>query len=574
MDIFTEIGILIIVASILAFLFKLMRQPIIPAYVLAGIIITPLAGLFGVPLSVKALQTMAEIGIAFLLFIVGMELELNKLKSVGLVASLGGICVSFLMVITIFFVSQIWLAPQSAFFLGLIFAFSSTMVVVKLLSDKRELGTLHGRIVVGRLLMEDFLAIIVLAFLVPIEGSAVVFLISVFFKILLIFFGSFLFAKYILPYVFKKAASDQKVLFLLALGLCFLFSIVMAELKLSIAIGGFIAGVILANTPYNLEIISHTKPVRDFFATLFFVVLGMQISLSVLGDIFVPIIILLFVFLIVKPLLGYTVCRFFGYTKSTSFLSAISLTQISEFGLIIATLLFTQGRITEEIFAITVAIAVITISLTSYLIKYDYKLYRFFYPILTRIDPFRKREKEMHYMPEEEKYDTLLIGYNRLGYHIFKKLQKLGKNILIVDFNPEVIHHLMKKKVPCLYGDIGDIEILQRINLKRMELIISTSPDFYDNRLLIKQVNKVNKHAVMIVTSQSVESALDLYEAGADYVIVPHMLGGEYLSILLDDFDADLRNLIDKKLEHIEELRNTRHVHPDRHFKRPLPENI
>jgi len=543
MDIFTEIGLIIILASLVAYIFKLLKQPLIPAYVVAG-----------------------------LLFIVGMEIEIKKLKTVGLVTTLGGLVSSIVLFLFMFGLSQVLgLASRSALYMGLVFAFSSTMVVVKLLSDKRELGTLHGRIVVGRLLTEDFLAIMVLSFLVPYEGSLPGFFVSTLFKALLIFFGATLFARFILPPLFKRAATDMKLIFLLSLGLCFFTSMLLHSIGLSIAIGGFIAGVILANTPYNLEIISHVKPLRDFFATLFFVSLGMGFSLSTVGDILIPMFILLIVFYTLKPLLGFMICRFFGYTQSTAFLSAIALTQISEFSLIIASVGRTLGHISDELFSLIVLVAIITISLTSYLIKYDFRIYRKLQGLLNRIDIFKHRERELHYLPKGQDYNTLLVGYNRLGYHILKKLQVLKKRVLVIDFNPEVIHYLISQKIQCIYGDIGDIEILQRINLKKLELVISTVPEEYDNKLLIKETTKVNKHAILIVTAQTVESALELYDAGADYVVVPHLLGGEYLSILLEEFTSDLRRLIDKKLAHIEELKKRRNLNNRaHHFRLPL----
>ncbi len=571
MDIFTQLGIILLITSIVALSFKRLKQPLIPAYVTAGLVIPIIAGVFNVTFSTETIWTMSEIGIAFLLFIVGLEIEIRQLKTVGLASSLGGSIISVIMFIAMFLVALILgITPAHAAYIGLIFAFSSTMVAIKLLSDKRELGTLHGRIALGRLLTEDVLAIVVITMLTPNNSNWFVFLFGSLFKILVIGFGSYIVAKYILPRIVKFAATNQKLLFLVAITVCFTTAIIVEWFGLSIAIGGFIAGVILANTPFNVEIISHVKPLRDFFAILFFVSLGMEIRPAMLFSVLLPMLTLLLVFYLLKPFVGFLVVRFFGYTQSTSFLSSIALSQISEFSLIIAFIGKSLGYINNEIFSLIIAIAVVTIVISSYLIKYDRKVFKTMRPMLDKIDIFKHREKALHYMPKEMSYDTLLVGYNRLGYHILKKLSNTGRNVLVVDFNPEVIQHLKNRKIQCLYGDIGDIEILERVKVSNLELAISTVPELYDNKLLIRYIRKRNHKAIIIATAQTVEDALELYDAGADYVIVPHLLGGEYVSLLLDDFTSDMRKLIDAKLNHIRELKQRKALSRKHHFKLPL----
>ena len=564
---------MIIIAAIFAYLFKLFKQPLIPAYVVAGLIVGPIAmGLFQLEISAHIVDRLSEIGIAFLLFLVGMEIKFEKLKSVGKAATFGGAFVAFAMFIVMYLLALAFhVTAPYAFYVGLIFAFSSTMVVIKLLSDKKELLTLHGRIVVGRLLMEDVLAILVLTLLIKPEGAMLPFVLVAIAKAIGIIIGLYIFGKYILSPVLKIAASDQKLLFLISLGVVFFVSIVFQELGFSIAIGGFLAGLMMANTPFNVEIISHVKPLRDFFAILFFVALGMKIQPRALVSVLFPSLIFLIVFYITKPLLGFLAIRFLGYTKSTSFLSALSLTQISEFSLIIATAALGNRLISQEVFSITVLIAVITISATSYLIKYNFPIFKRLQNIISIFDFFKDKEKEIHYLPEDRSYDTLLIGCNRLGYGVLKKLRKMDNEVLVIDFNPEVINHLTSIKIQCMYGDIGDMEILDRINLKKLKLIISTVPDYFDNKLLIKEVHKQNRRAIIITTAETVDTALDLYNQGADYVVMPHLIGGEYLSVLLDDFTTDLRKLVDTKLAHVEELKSRKQIMKENHhFKLPL----
>jgi Kef-type K+ transport system membrane component KefB/Trk K+ transport system NAD-binding subunit len=549
--IFYNIGLVIIFASILGIIFKLLKQPLIPAYILSGLLIGPL---FGSIVNTDIMWVLAEIGIAFLLFIVGLEIDFKRLKVVSKVATLGCIIKSGVLFGLFYFVSLSLNFPKThAFFIGLIFSFSSTMVVIKLLAEKNEIHTLHGRILVGTLLTEDLLAVLVLSLL---GGTSSLGLLSfAFFQALIVVLGSLALSKYLLNPLFKFVAKSPKLLFLVSLSFCFAYSFLFEQMGFSISIGAFFAGILLANIPYSVEIVSHVKPLRDFFSIIFFAALGMQIHLSSIPSILIPLIIFVLIFYLVKPLLIMTICRFFGYTFSTSFLSGMGLSQVSEFSLIIVALGLSLNLISQQIFTLAILLALITMTFSSYLSKYDTFILNKISKVFRPYDIFKKREKNLAYMPEEESYDTVLVGYNRMGFHLLRKLEKMGEKVLIIDLDPEVIHSLMKKKKLCLYGDVGDIEILSRLNLKKINKIISTVPEKYDNILLIKETKKRNHKAIILVTAMTVEEALDLYEEGADYVIVPHYLGGEHMAVMLEEFSSDLRKLIDAKITHIDELK-------------------
>jgi hypothetical protein len=360
--------------------------------------------------------------------------------------------------------------------------------------------------------------------------------------------------KWLFPKLFRFAANSQELLFLSALSVCFLFSLFFASLQFSISVGAFVAGVTLANLPYSYEIIGRVKSIRDFFLTLFFVSLGTLLvgiqknHLIVLG-------ILLAIVWFIKPLITVFITSFFGYKKRTGFLAAVSLTQISEFGLIIATQGMLIGHIQQEIFSIAALLAVITMSATSYFTKYEYFFYSKLQNFLKRFESFSDGQDQLEFSDGKKKYDVLLIGYDRIGYSIVKKLHLLKKELLIVDYNPEVIKRLAREKIHCIYGDISDSEILERINLKGISMVISTSPDKRDNALLIKKAKEANKKIIVFVTSYKVDDAIQLYDAGADYVILPHFLGGEHVSILIETFGNDIRKILRHKFSHIEELK-------------------
>ncbi|MBN1156622.1 cation:proton antiporter [Candidatus Woesearchaeota archaeon] len=563
-NIFFQIGVIIIMATIVGFIAKLLKQPLIPAYVIAGVIIGPLA--LGLINDLNTISTLSEIGIAFLLFVVGLQLDLRKLKDIGMIASVGGSLQIILLFFFGFLVGNILgFGTMTSVYLGMIISFSSTMVVIKLLSDKMELDTLHGRILIGMLLVEDLWAIIGMSILSNIaEFSVVTFLLSVI-KGLFIIALMFVLSRSVFPAIFKVAAKSQEMLFLLSLTVCFFFSILAVFFKFSIVVGAFLAGVSLANLPYNLEIVARVKPLRDFFATMFFVTLGTELVIFSSLKILIPLAILAFFVMLVKPFITTIIAAAFGYTKKTAFLTGISLAEISEFGLIIVAQGFNMGHVSQDLLSMTVIIATVTMTFASYTIKYDNKIYSVFSNAISFLDSIGKRKKELRYGETHSKYSSILIGYDRIAYSIGKTLEKLKKSFMVVDFNPDVIKNLMKHKIPCIYGDIGDMEILRRINFRDAEIIISTVPVKKDNMLLLKQIKRETHKALVIVTANRINEALDLYDEGADYVIMPHFLGGHHFSMLLVDITKDLSKLLENKVRHIEELKERQmmgHEHP------------
>ena len=256
----------------------------------------------------------------------------------------------------------------------------------------------------------------------------------------------------------------------------------------------------------------------------------------------------------------------YGYSKRTSFLTAISLAQISEFSLIIVMLGFSMGHISQKMLSVTILAALITITFTSYLIKWDKAIYR---KISNHIGFLEKiaahKVKVGHSDTKIEPKDVVLFGCDRIGYSILNKLKKMDKSVLIVDFNPDVCRKLVTEDDSCLYGDVSDHEVLERIGLEKVQLIISTIPDEEDNLMIIKTAKQKNKKTAIFVTASQIEEALVLYQAGADYVILPHFLGGDHVSFLLEKFDNKFNKLLREKIKHINELNHRKklgHQHP------------
>lgn len=519
-----DIGLVVVAATLLAFLAKAFKLQFIPMYMISGFIIGPL----GLKLitNPQIIQTLSELGVAFLLFIVGIEIDFKRLKSIGSYATIGGflqVLVSFLFS---FMVSVLLgFTYMEAAFLGLILAFSSTMVVVKLLSEKEQLETMPGRMMLGILLMQDFLAILALSALIGFESFQSVFFVIL--KSLFLFGFAAFFKKIISPAIFRFVGKSPELLFLSSLSTVFAFILFSEALGFPIAVGAFLGGLSLTAYPYTLEIVSRMSSLRDFFAILFFVSLGMQIVLKNFLTFLFPITLFLFFIFIIKPLLIFVISLVFGYESITSFTTAINLAQISEFSLLLASLGVLSGLVSPSILSITAVLAMVSISLTPYFVEYSNKLYILLSKHFGIFNKFDSKGKLENLSPDNIKGHVILIGCHILGSGLIETLKNYHKKILVLDHNPETVKRLIKEGINAVYGDVKHMEILGKLGIKDAALIISTLPSLEDNLFLLEESRKMNPEVLIFLTANEIDDALVAYGRGADYVIIPKMLGRE-----------------------------------------------
>ncbi len=554
-----NLGLIILAATVLAHLFKLLKQPLIPAYIFAGIIIGPLG--FKIITNTDVIRNISELGIAFLLFIVGLELDLRRLRDVGVVSA----ATALISAAAVFGIGAAAAFTQGfsgieAVYIGLALTLSSTMIVIKVLSDKNELETLHGRIILGILLIQDVIAIMAMSILTRLNDFSITSVIQSVIWGIGLFSIAIVMSKYVIPTIFKMISKSHELMFLTALSFFFLFARMSELAGFSVAIGAFIAGMSLATFPYNLEIVGKVRSLRDFFAIIFFVSLGMEIFVADMAKILYSTLIFLFIVVAVKPVIMMFITSLMGYGRRVSFLTGISLLQVSEFSLIIAMQGLIINVISQDIFSTIALVALLSITLTSYTIKYDNSIYHMFSEKLIIFDKFSKIEKALdHGVKEPEERHTIICGCHRMGYGIAKTLEKLKKDFVIVDFNPERIKALIRDGMPSIYGDIGDIDVLDKLHLSKADLVISTISNDEDNMLLISETKHQNHGAPVIVTAENVREALELYDYGADYVIVPRMLSGAMVSEIVHGYLNDLHKLDRLKEKHIEELLKMEH---------------
>ena len=546
----TDIGFLIILATLIAFVARLLKQPLIPAYILTGIILGPLV--LGVIKDEILIRHIAELGIAFLLFVVGLEINLKKLKYVGAVATVGGL----IQVLAVYFIGyfaalRLGFPQFEAIVLGLVVTFSSTMIVIKLLSDKGEIDTLHGKIILGILIVQDIIVILALALISTLGNFDPMFAVYALLKGLALFVTAFLLGRFVFPKIFEFAAKSPELLFLSSLTVMFGFSIFAYVLDFSIAIGAFLAGLTLAHLPYHLDIIGRVNPIKSFFATIFFVAIGMELAPFSIQLMWKTLLVLVAIIMIIKPIILFLITTLFGYEKRTSFLTGLSLAQNSEFSLILVSLPFVLGAISKELFSLVIFLTVLTMVLTSYLLEFKNGMYFLFSPILNLFEKVPiPITKKLEYFQRSKHKEVVLIGRHRMGGMFYDTLKRMKKSIIVIDNNPDIIRKMVNREESCIYGDVANPEVLEKTKLNKVKIIISTVPNEEDSSFLLSYVKKRNSRIKILVTARHAYEADKLYEQGADYVILPNILSGEKVSLILRHALKDKRYLKTIKEKH------------------------
>jgi Kef-type K+ transport system membrane component KefB len=556
-EVLVSLSFIIAISALFTIIAKLIKQPPIIAYLIVGVLVGPvfLNLVNSESLNQGLIQTFARIGVAFLLFIVGLHLDFRILKEIGKTSIFAGvleiIVVGFFGGLIGFFLG---FDIISSVYLGLIIAFSSTVVVVKILSDKKQIETLHGRMSLGILIIQDIIAAIflmLLPFIVDFNGNN-----NFIFKEILIaafiIFGIFIFANLVFKKIMNYLAKSQEALFLFGIAWALAIATIFFELGFSLEIGALIAGMSLASSRYSYDLSGKMKPLRDFFMVLFFVYFGSQLAGNISLTLLLNTLIIAVFVILLKPVLIMLILKFFHFTKKTNFLTSICLAQISEFSLILALLGFNLGHIGREVINLSILVSLVTIAFSSYFINYSDRLTRKLLGFLNFFESKKliSENKEI----KEKEYDIILFGYHRIGFKLLQTIKKLGKSFLVVDYNPKVILALEEEKIECLFGDAGNKNFLEDLPLEKARLVISTIPDQETTLTLLEAIKEKNSNAAIIATVEQPRDAHYLYKEGIDYVIIPHHLGGDFANQLIRELGTDKAKYIQKGKKHFKEL--------------------
>ena len=574
-DLLASVGLCVSAAAVLAFAANRLKQPLLLAYLLAGVLIGPRIGLSLVD-DQKSIETVSEIGLILLLFIIGLELDLNKLLTAGKPVLVTGIlqfplCVALGLA---FFLPFGFGAGGGGFglpYVAVCLAMSSTMVVVKLLYDKFELDTLPGRITLGVLVFQDIWAMVVLGIQPNLLQPELGTLLASLGKGVLLVATSFLVSKTVLPRLFRSAAKMPELVLVGSLAWCFIVAGGASAAGLSREMGALIAGVSISTFPYNMDVVAKVISVRDFFVTLFFVALGMQIPMPTAQ--IVGLALLASAFLVVSRFaVVFPILHALGLGHRTSLLPSLNLAQMSEFSLVIATIGVTYQHIGHETVSVLIFVFAFTAVASTYMIGYSHSLQELFARGLRKagVNDLDARVPEVLAEHPHAGKDVVVLGFfveASALIHEYELNAAGGRHpvldrLLVIDFNPEVHAELNRRGIACVYGDVSHMETLRHADIQSAVLVVSTIPDSIlrgtDNLRLLKQARRVCPRAKVIVTAHRPASALALYEAGADYVFVPWLHSAARMAAIVEE---GLQHGFDGlRTEQIEQLRRRHEV--------------
>ncbi|MCC7570438.1 cation:proton antiporter [Candidatus Micrarchaeota archaeon] len=554
-NVFFELTMIFALTITICGIMKLLKQPLIIGYILSGILAGPL--FFSLTQSIETISIFAQMGISFLLFLVGLHLNPKIIREIGKVSLITGVGqVVFTTILGFLICQALGFSIIESIYIAIALTFSSTIIIMKLLSDKKDLETLYGKIAIGFLIVQDLIAIFILMMLAPSSngiGMLEMVLITAV-KGLVVIVALGLVGWFVIPPVTKHIAQSQEYLLLFVIGWCLVISSVFYILDFSIEAGALVAGVMLSFSPYNHEISSRVKPIRDFFIVLFFIMLGSQM---VFGNILqqIPLILVLSALILIgNPLIVIILMGLMGYTKRNGFMAGLTVAQISEFSLILITLGIRLGHLTNEILSIITIVGIITITGSTYMILYSGKIYPYISGFLSFFERKGKKIDEYKYQTDG-KYGIILFGYNRIGFDVFKTLKKIDKNILVVDYDPETIIKLSNKGIECRYGDANDSELLDELEIGNAKMIISTIPDVETNLLISKKIKSQKKKPIFLPVSTQIEDVFELYDEGVTYVIMPHFLGGTKVASMIEKYKFKKVKFKKEKEKHIAHLK-------------------
>ncbi len=555
----TDIATCIIAAWLVAVVSQVARQPLLLAYLVAGFLIGP----HGIPIGSggralitdpKSIQTISEIGLSLLLFMIGLEIDLKKMLSAGKVITctaaiqiIGGVTAGWLI---FEFVGMAQNGLESLY-LGVAAAMSSTVIIVKILYDKREMETLSGRVTLGVLVLQDVFVILFLAIQPNLKNPAFGPLAIALGKVVLLVSVAYFASRFVLPPLFRVIARLPELVLVGALAWCFAMAGFAGWLGLSTAMGALIAGVMVSTFPYTLDVVAKVTSIRDFFVTLFFVGLGLEIPVPTWGAILWALFLCLFLissrFATIFPTL-YLMRQ--GYRGSL--LPAINLSQISELSLVLLALGKLSGDVSDNVIGIAAfAFAFLAVGST-YAMLGSHTILQRLTPWFNKLDMQDLNQTEQEAVGKSSAKRICLLGFSWTASSLIEEISRerpdLLAEIAVIDFNPLVHERLKERHIRAVYGDITSRDVLYHAGVVHAEVIICSLSNTVlkgsENLKMLHQLRELNPTAKLVVHAEFLADMPKLYAAGASYVTAPRLLEA---ADLLQMIEAAEQNLLDQK---------------------------
>jgi Kef-type K+ transport system membrane component KefB len=530
-DTFTEFATLLLICALIGAVFVRLRQPVLIAYIFVGVVVGP--AVLGLVTAHDQIDLLAQVGVAVLLFAVGLKLDLNHIRHIGPVALATGLGqLGFTIVIGFGIVLALGRDWVEALYVAVALTFSSTIIIVKLLSDKRELDSLHGRIAVGFLIVQDLAVVVAMMTMSALrgtggaDGSEATLLdvaLSLSWRLALAAVAMFVLMRWVLPVVVASMARSQELLLVFAVA----WGVALAALGdwagFSKEAGAFLAGFSLASTPYREAMNARLTGIRDFLLLFFFIDLGAKLDFSTLGAEVGPAVLLSLFVLIGNPLIVMGIMGYMGYRKRTGFMAGLTVAQISEFSIVFMAMGITLGHVGPQALGLTTLVGVITITLSTYMILYSQPLYERLAPWLGRFErqrPFRELAAEQA-PADRAPAEVIVFGLGRYGSRLLQQLRSAGVEAIGVDFDPEAVRALQAQGLPVLFGDGEDPDFLESLPLSRLRWVVTTFPQWESNRALLHALKVARFEGEVVAAVRDAAHGRALRQAGVQQILNP-----------------------------------------------------
>ncbi len=534
-----DFTLLVVTATVLGYLARKTRQPTLVAYILTGILLGPVA--FNIVSETNLIQLMSELGLAFLLFLIGIEMNFEELAAIFKPVLRIAFFQRLLQTVLVFGVT--WMLGFSvieALVLSTI-VLGSTAEVVKLLADKDEISTLPAKIDIGILLFQDIVIVFVLALLsAPSTGSMATIAASIG-KVLAIIavIGviSYLASRHVLSQHFRRIAGDDHTFFIHGVAWLFLFISVSQYLQVSVEIGAFLAGLGLGQMPYSSELRERMRPLTDFFMAVFFSSIGLSLGGSALLQYWQEAVFASVIFMLGNILILFYLIDREKFTPETSFKGAIHMAQVSEFSLVVGVLAVSQGIVGEAVLGFISLAAIITMAASSYLINFNNQVYRMCRPVLEQFESDVKNDADIQRLEDH----AVIVGYNDLAERALPVLAQYFDDIVVVDRDPDNVDELTRSPAEYIFGDFKHGEIRSSTGLERAAFVLSVSHELSVNRMILRDRGD---ETVTFLRAESSRDAAELYDMGADYILRKNVLTAERVEDHIETYLEDRSKFI------------------------------
>jgi len=527
-DVFAEFALLLLISAATGAVALWLRQPVLIAYIVVGIVAGP--AVLGLVTAHDQIDLLAQVGVAVLLFVVGLKLDLQHIRHIGPVALATGLGqLAFTILIGFFILIALGKGWLEALYVAVALTFSSTIIIVKLLTDKREIDSLHGRIAVGFLIVQDLAVVVAMMVMSTLrgdgggDGSLLTLVGSLGLRLAVAAAGIYLLMRYVLPWVVERMAQSQELLLIFAIAWGTGLAALGEWAGFSKEAGAFLAGFSLASTPYRDAINARLTGIRDFLLLFFFIDLGAKFDFSTLGGELLSAIVLSLFVLIGNPLIVMAIMGYMGYRKRTGFLCGLTVAQISEFSIVFVAMGISLGHIDNSALGLTTLVGLVTIALSTYMILYSHPLYEKLAPwldIFERKRPHRELgEATPHHDLQE--VDVIVFGLGHYGSRLARGLKEAGLKVLGVDFDPEVVRALRRQGLPVRYGDVTANEFLETLPLKEARWVVSTLPDMASTRDLLRGLRALHFTGEVAIVAREGFDGIALTKLGATTILYP-----------------------------------------------------